>query len=144
MEVEVEVKRGNEDKVVFRTDEWGKVRITKNGIILAAITNCEGGIIVDHPNGSNGGKDVLEEAIRKYGYTAQVWMVIEELSELMKELCKLQRNQTDYNKLVDELADAFIMLNQLQLMLGITDEELQVAIHGKAKRLAEKLRDHDV
>ena len=63
--------------------------------------------------------DVYNTAIERYGVPAQSWMVIEEMSELAKELCKMQRGQGDVDALADEIADVTIMLEQLRLMYDV-------------------------
>ena len=63
--------------------------------------------------------DVYNTAIERYGIPAQSWMVIEEMSELAKELCKMQRGQGDVDALADEIADVTIMLEQLRIMYDV-------------------------
>lgn len=78
---------------------------------------------------------ILEGAINKWGNTLQITVAIEELSELQKALCKYLRhistNAGDYARAYDEtvirdcIADASIMLNQLELIFGdCTEEEI--------------------
>lgn len=83
-------------------------------------------------------KKVYEEAIAKYGVQAQSWMVIEEMSELAKELCKMQRGKGSIEDLADEIADATIMLEQLRLMYGINDVVCQ-HMDYKVSRLRNRL-----
>ena len=66
-------------------------------------------------------KAVYKDAIADYGIHAQSWMVIEEMSELSKELCKMQRGKGSVEDLADEIADVTIMLEQLRLMYDIND-----------------------
>lgn len=75
-------------------------------------------------------EEILSGAIKKWGMDAQAWMVIEEMSELAKEICKTRRGKNDLEALADEIADVEIMLAQLKMMFSI--KEL-VSAHRKAK-----------
>lgn len=66
-------------------------------------------------------RNIYHTAIEKWGMEAQCWMVIEEMSELQKELCKIRRGKDDPDALADEIADVAIMLEQLELMFGLSD-----------------------
>ena len=57
---------------------------------------------------------IYKKAIGKYGVAAQLDMVIEEMSELTKEICKIKRGKGNYMNLVEEIADVEIMLEQLK------------------------------
>ena len=61
---------------------------------------------------------ILEGAIKKFGYRPQVFVAIEELSELQKELTKWLRGKGTHDGLMEEMADVSIMLNQLELIFG--------------------------
>ena len=76
-------------------------------------------------------KKVYEQAISLYGAEAQIHMVIEEMSELTKELCKSFRpGGTTLDKIADECADVTIMLEQLRIIFDMND---QVCEHMDAK-----------
>lgn len=57
-----------------------------------------------------------------YGKEHQVLIAIEEMSELTKELCKYFRRFDRKKEIVEEVADAQIMLEQLIELFGISDE----------------------
>lgn len=88
--------------------------------------------------------DVLVNAIRKYGKRSQVDMAIEEMSELIKALCKERRNDQwgDDNRqdaVFEEIADVAIMLQQLIFIFdhdGIT----QKYVDSKIARLDERMK----
>lgn len=82
--------------------------------------------------------NVLKEAVRRYG-DAQLNMVIEEMSELTKEICKLKRNKLDRNHIIEEIADVEIMLEQLKYMLHVEDYEIDNYRELKINRLAYRL-----
>lgn len=80
---------------------------------------------------------VLEDAISYYGSDAQITKAIEELGELTVELARHRNGLGKVEALREELADAFIMLNQLELIFGdVTEieiaklERLDRMIHG--------------
>lgn len=72
---------------------------------------------------------ILENAIAKYGVYAQIDVAIEEMSELTKALLKERRavgtaNYDDSlrDHILEEMADVYIMLNQLSLIFGDCSE----------------------
>lgn len=80
---------------------------------------------------------ILEDAISYYGSDAQIVKAIEELGELTVELARHRNGLGSVEALREELADAFIMLNQLELIFGdVTEaeisklERLDRMIHG--------------
>ena len=83
---------------------------------------------------------LLQRAIAKYGKDAQMKMVLEEMSELQKEICKLWRGKDNRDAIAEEVADVEIMLDQLKLMLDIP---YQVEQHrqNKLQRLRERLEE---
>lgn len=67
-------------------------------------------------------KRVYAKAFNVYGTERQRMVAIEEMAELTKELCKIQRDGTTMDKLVDEITDVKIMVEQLVLMFDCKDE----------------------
>ena len=69
-------------------------------------------------------KKILQQAIDTYGADAQILMAIEEMSELMKALCKYKRAKgpedvfSVFDNITEEIADVKIMLEQLEIMFG--------------------------
>ena len=102
-------------------------------------------------------KRIYEHAIDRYGIKPQLLMVIEEMSELTKEICKLFRsvkkqprgNAVEYTEdnitaIADECADVVIMLEQLRLILGLNDavcEHMDAKVERLAKRLGLELKE---
>lgn len=82
---------------------------------------------------------VYEAAIAHYGMRNQLWMAVEEMSELIKELAKLNRHKgTTVDALVDEIADVTIMMEQLRLIFKANDK-VQARIDFKVNRLQDRL-----
>ena len=80
---------------------------------------------------------VYEVAIDRYGIEPQLRLVIEEMSELTKELCKFFRGKDNLDNIADEAADVAIMLEQLQLIFNLHD--VSKHMDAKVERLAGKL-----
>lgn len=83
--------------------------------------------------------DLLKQAIDRYGKTLQTFVAIEEMSELTKELVKNMRGSDNHESIVEELADVYIMLDQIQIMNGINLNEVVAKMHEKLERLKERL-----
>ena len=55
-------------------------------------------------------------ALSTYGAEAQTLMVMEEMSELQKELCKHARGKDNQLSIAEEIADVLIMLDQMMVL----------------------------
>ena len=83
--------------------------------------------------------EVLKDAIATFGQNDQLDMVKEECAELIVEVCKFKRRRT--SNLTEEVADVFIMIKQLELMVD-NPEEIQEVINRKIARLNCRIADH--
>ena len=83
-------------------------------------------------------KEFFELLIEEYG-DKQVIVAIEELSELQKELCKYLRGKTNIDNVIEEMADVYIMFQQMQLFFKIDNERLIEEVNKKVKRTKERL-----
>ena len=81
---------------------------------------------------------VYAKLLKKYG-DAQIIVAIEELSELQKELCKALRNKSNYDNIVEEIADVEIMLEQMKIYFEISEDEIEEMKEIKTKRTKERL-----
>jgi len=79
-------------------------------------------------------RDVLCDAILFFGTRTQIWKAIEELGELLAALGKSEVAPRDRAELIDEIADASIMIDQLALIYGET--EVRKRREMKVERLA--------
>lgn len=84
-------------------------------------------------------KEVWKKAIEIYGKEKQLDMLIEEMSELTKEICKLKRGKDNHNQIVEEMADVYIMLEQLCMICDIIPHEINMFIEIKTSRLKKQL-----
>ena len=66
-------------------------------------------------------------------------IVIEELSELTKELTKALRNKYDFTGILEELADVSLAVDYIKEIFDITDKELEYARSIKMTELYKKL-----
>lgn len=63
-----------------------------------------------------------------YGYDRQSIKLIEETSELQQAICKHRESNDKAKTLIDiksEIADVYIVLEQMKYLLNIKDEELE-------------------
>lgn len=88
-------------------------------------------------------KDVLNHAIYKYGKDMQLDVAIEEMAELTKEIVKHKRGKNNHIELAEEIADVYIMLEQVKIACDITDHEVNIFIQQKIQRLKNKLSDEN-
>ena len=83
--------------------------------------------------------EVYNSAINRYGMGAQCVVALEDLSECQKEICKVLRGKGNLEHLAEEVADATIMLEQLQIMFDLNGAVCQM-MDEKVKRLADRIR----
>lgn len=81
------------------------------------------------------------EIIEAFGKEAQMIVAVEELAELQKEITKkLRQKKGNIFGLVEEMADAEIMIDQLKVMFHIGDKELATERNYKINRTLEKIK----
>lgn len=68
-------------------------------------------------------------------------IVMEELSELSKEISKELRGKGDQYNILEELADVQLGIYYVQEVCGISNDDLHKAINIKAKRLEKILNE---
>lgn len=87
--------------------------------------------------------NVMIDALEYYGNNPQVDVAIEEMSELIKELLKNRRGKENRSMIADEMADVYIMLEQLKFIFGINETELRVNAEFKIQRLKNRIGGND-
>ena len=91
---------------------------------------------------------IYERAVKTWGKEPQMLQVIEEMSELTKEILKnVNRKKDNIDELIEETADVEIMLEQLKCCYGIKSqvEEYKAGKLLKIERRLdewEKTHDH--
>ncbi len=71
---------------------------------------------------------ICKNAIQKWGIENQILKSVEELNELSSELIKYLNDKAFRNrkKVIAEIADAYVVLRQLEIMFGEDDCKKQV------------------
>lgn len=86
---------------------------------------------------------VLKRALHTWGEQAQMMMVVEEMSELMKEILKnVNRGKDNLAEIIEKTADVEIMLEQLKENYQIADK-VEAYKSEKIKLIERRLDDWD-
>lgn len=86
---------------------------------------------------------VLKRALQTWGEQPQMMMVVEEMSELMKEILKnVNRKKDNVAEIIEETADVEIMLEQLKENYQIA-EKVEAYKAEKIKLIERRLNDWD-
>lgn len=87
--------------------------------------------------------NIYQRALKTWGKEPQMLQVIEEMSELTKEILKnVNRGKDNISELVEETADVEIMLEQLKCCYGIA-EKVEEYKRGKLLKIEQRLDDWD-
>jgi len=87
---------------------------------------------------------IMEQCLKKWGLQTQIGQAVEECAELIAVLQKYtysSGNDCDVEKILDEIADVEMMLGQMRLCLGISDETLRRRVSEKFARLSHYLEN---
>lgn len=87
--------------------------------------------------------DILKKAIETYGKDMQLNVAIEELSELIKEICKNKRGADNRKAIIEEMADCYIMLEQLAIIFEIPNHAINEVAASKIERLEKRLKERN-
>jgi len=92
-------------------------------------------------------RNIFENAIKLWGEEAQLKMVAEECSELIKTVLKLSRkhNGSTIDEVIEEMADVYVMLGQLEIVLesivgGSVNKKLEEMFLSKMEKLKSLIR----
>ena len=86
---------------------------------------------------------ILKRALKTWGEEPQMLMVVEEMSELMKEVLKnINRKKDNIAEIIEETADVEIMLAQLKENYHIF-EQVESYKKNKIKKIEERLNQWD-
>lgn len=92
-----------------------------------------------------GYKLILERIIKTYGNTSQSIQAIEEFSELTVEVTKnINRGKIETDDLLSEIADAQIMLDQLKIIHGFSDGQVENKMFKKLERQVERMNKNEI
>ena len=81
--------------------------------------------------------EFLKHCIEYFGESKQQVVAIEEMAELTQQLSKfvIDHKNKSRSAVVEEYIDVLIMLNQMKIIFGITDEEVDNGREFKLARL---------
>ena len=100
-------------------------------------------------------KDIVKDIAfiaHYYGYEAQSRQLIEEMAELTQAINKKWRAENtglyrgyydDMRAITEELADVQICIEQVKLLLGITDKQIESTVESKIIREKARIRESD-
>ena len=83
---------------------------------------------------------VIREVIQRNGKEKQVYIAIEEMAELTKELIKDKRGFDNHEQIVEEIADVEIMMQQLCLIFKCSNDVVSMR-RKKIERLKTRLEN---
>jgi len=86
--------------------------------------------------------DILGDALDIWGEDLQIDIAIEEHAELITELARVQRGTGNHADLVEEIADAQVMLDQMKLIAG--EEDVEAAVASAYMDLAKRIATADI
>lgn len=86
-------------------------------------------------------REILQSAIKFYGKDMQLNVAVEEFAELTKEICKHKRGSDNTNAIIEEMADCYIMLEQMKLIFGLGSAVIEDAIIIKIQRLKHRIAE---
>lgn len=92
-------------------------------------------------------RSILNAAIMTYGVQAQINQSIQELAELIKELTKVNTDRFEMRKVSEEMADVFIMLEQLQMIFkneGSVGEWEDLKVERLEERIKEEVKQYEL
>lgn len=84
---------------------------------------------------------IYDDAISCFGETSQKIMVVEEMSELIKEMCKDLRNRGNVEHIADEVADVEVTLAQIKKIYNI-HKLVEEHKDFKLRRLSERILEN--
>lgn len=84
--------------------------------------------------------EILKNAIATWGTDLQLNVAIEELSELIKEICKNKRGAYNVDHIAEEVADVEIMLEQIKMIFN-NRESVERHKYEKLIRLEQRVND---
>ena len=101
----------------------------------------------------------MREIANYYSYNAQSRLLIEEMAELTQAINKFWRKRKgktlipcnmqellsmpEYHQISSEIADVYIVLEQIRYLLHIDDTELQQDMDYKINRTIKRMYEHD-
>ena len=85
----------------------------------------------------------IENAISKFGENAQISKLCEECAELVTAVLHRRDHRDTNDHVAEEMADVTLMMVQMRIIFGISEEEIDKWMTYKLERLRERLENHD-
>lgn len=82
----------------------------------------------------------INKLIKHHGAHVSRVISMEELSELSVEISKCVRGKKREDKLVEEIADVYIILNMIRTIEGVSAGQVSTAIDEKMKRNLDRIK----
>lgn len=78
--------------------------------------------------------ELQTEVVNEYGANIQSTICMEECAELIQAISKMKRGKDNRDNLIEEMADVYIILEQLKFIYNITDNEIIKWLDAKQDR----------
>jgi len=85
--------------------------------------------------------DIFSQTVERWGRDSQILLALEEMSELSVELLKNLRGRDNVDKIAEELADVYVVLEQARRIYDIKNDAIQKIADSKIDRLEQRLKD---
>lgn len=82
---------------------------------------------------------ILRQNIQRNDTVEELVIIMEELAELSQQVSKKIRGEVDRMHLLEEIADVYICLEELKMLNGFTEKEIEIAKSVKLNRIRNKL-----
>lgn len=82
-------------------------------------------------------REVYRKTLAKWGVDAQYDQAVEECAELIAVLKHFRRGKADAERVIEELADVWLMVGQLTFMFG--EDKVRQAVAAKLTKLEDLL-----
>jgi len=84
---------------------------------------------------------IISRIVNTYGTDNQLFLLFEELGELIEAVNHYRRNKTNKQRVIEELADTEFMLEQLKYMFNLSNYAIQDVKERNITRLTTKLNN---
>lgn len=83
----------------------------------------------------------MKKVLKHYGKNLQLFVIMEEMSELIKAISKYERGIACDNKdITEELADVLLVMKYVKLIYNINSKDIKRIKKEKKKRLKERMK----
>lgn len=85
-------------------------------------------------------KKLYKEASEKFGNDLQMYLLFEEIGELISSICKFKRKRVNTEKISEEIADLELMLGETKFLFRL-NEKIEKIKKEKIERLKKRLKE---